>query len=985
MSLTRSVAVLVTLLAVSPAAAQEQRASLEGTIRDASGAPVAGARVEVRNVSGFALSGASDGSGRYRFPSLPPGTYRMRATLPGFAAAHVPEVRLSLGQILAVNLGLPTGGVTEAVTVTAEAPLIDVRQSARATSFREEQLTRLPRGRDYTSVVDQAPGANPEGADEWRSVYVDGASGNESRYLVDGVDTTHVMHGNAGLRLVTDVVEEIQVKSSGYAAEYGGATGGVVNVITQSGSNRWMGDARVYYTNDALQGRSRPFLLSSVDGTTSEYHRFPKDSFSRWEPGFSLGGPLRKDAVWVFAGLSPVLESTERTVLFSANGVRRTFSNSDRTYNGNVNLTARLGQKTQARAAVNLSPHVQDGTLPFVHGRGNPNDDFGIVTRHPGRAVSGEVDYVAGAHLLLTARAGSWLVDTRQEGVFQGPIFGFQTSNEGMPGVPVELQRPRGSRTALTNFEFTRNIFTRVSGQLDGTLYLSARGRHAVKLGVQIERLGNDTLHGDTGNVVLLFWGRSFAGQQGRFGHYSVRSNPVLPQRGLLTVGDVHSHNVGLFVQDAWTIADRLTLNLGLRAERENVPSYTSEYGIGPTAIDFGFGDKLAPRLGAAWDVRGDGKWKAYGSWGFFYDKMKYVLARNSLGGTKWLVYYYTLDRPDWPNLLPPGCPPACPGTLIQGPVDLALPANIPGRSAIDPDIDPFRMQERVLGLEHELSPRVSLGLRYVHKQVDTAVEDIGARDAAGNQVYIIGNPGFHRAAQTGYGPAFPKAVRDYDALELTVDKRLADRWGFRASYLLSRLYGNYDGLAEGGEGQFAANLTGTFNNPIMMFGHDGRPLLGVLSSDRTHQLKAQAMADFAFGTSVGASARLLSGTPVTRYAPFIEGHGYSVAYAGRGSDGRLPALSQIDLYLQHEIRLRGRKRLQVGVNVMNLLDQDAPVQRYVNELWEPVRIDEAAFFRGFSGEALIAAQGLERDPNFAKDYVYQLPREIRLSLRLAF
>ena len=213
----------------------------------------------------------------------------------------------------------------------------------------------------------------------------------------------------------------------------------------------------------------------------------------------------------------------------------------------------------------------------------------------------------------------------------------------------------------------------------------------------------------------------------------------------------------------------------------------------------------------------------------------------------------------------------------------------------------------------------------------------------------------------------------------------LANRWSLRASYLLSRLYGNYTGLSEGGEGRPVANLNGAFNNPIEMFGTDGQPLLGILDNDRTHQFKAHAIYDFPFGTTVSTSIKVLSGLPVTRYAPFITGHGYSVAYAGLGSDGRMPALSQLDAYLQHEIRLSGSKRLQLGVNVLNLFDQETPFLRYANEFQSTVDIDEATYFRGFDTKELIASQQLVRDPLFLMDYGFQAPREIRLSLKLLF
>ena len=186
------------------------------------------------------------------------------------------------------------------------------------------------------------------------------------------MDTTHIALGDAGAGVVIEAVDEVQVKSSGYAAEYGGATGGAINLITRSGTNRWGGEAGVHYTSDWLQGRRRPQLL--LDRTTGQATspRFPKDSFSRWEPTLSLGGPLRKDVVWLFASLGAAMTSTERTVTFHPSEQVGTFSNQLRAYNASANVTAQLGPKTRARLAFSSSPTTDDGLLPPSHGLLNP-------------------------------------------------------------------------------------------------------------------------------------------------------------------------------------------------------------------------------------------------------------------------------------------------------------------------------------------------------------------------------------------------------------------------------------------------------------------------------------------------------------------------------------------------------------------------------------------------------------------------------------
>ncbi|HET7746878.1 MAG TPA: hypothetical protein VFM29_06230, partial [Vicinamibacteria bacterium] len=280
----------------------------------------------------------------------------------------------------------------------------------------------------------------------------------------------------------------------------------------------------------------------------------------------------------------------------------------------------------------------------------------------------------------------------------------------------------------------------------------------------------------------------------------------------------------------------------------------------------------------------------------------------------------------------------------------------------------------------------ISLGARYVHKQIDHAVETVLTADAAGNDAFLVGNPGFGLARDTGFGQALPKAVRDYDALELTFDKRMAEGWLLHASYLWSRLHGNYTGLAREAEGTPWPNNSDAFDHPSMLFGQDGQPVIGPLAFDRPHQLKAHVIREFATGTTIGASARAMSGTPVTRTAFFFfASDWYEVPYLGRNSDGRLPPLSQVDLYLQHEFQLARGKRLQLSVNVINLFDQDTTTLRYPYEFQDAAEMAPEEFFRGFDMEQVAAEQGLPRDPMFLMDYGYQLPREIRLGLRFTF
>ena len=255
---TALVGVLLCLLAFAgPAYAQEQTGSIQGIVKDASGSVLPGVTVEANNGQGGVTTAVTNAQGTYRFPALPPGTYEITANLQGFAPAKVSDANLVLGKLLTIDLTLSIAGVSEQVTVTGESsPLIDVKQNATYATIQRETINRIPKGRDFTTILRQAPGAQDESKSG--GIQVDGASGSENRFIIDGMDTTQLQNGTSGKTMLLDFVQEVQVKSSGYNAEFGGATGGVVSVLTKSGSNNLHGQAGTYFSSNDLQGSRRP-------------------------------------------------------------------------------------------------------------------------------------------------------------------------------------------------------------------------------------------------------------------------------------------------------------------------------------------------------------------------------------------------------------------------------------------------------------------------------------------------------------------------------------------------------------------------------------------------------------------------------------------------------------------------------------------------------------------------------------------------------
>ena len=214
-------------------------------MKDASGAVLPGVVVEARSPSSIGVrSATTDTEGIYRFPALPPGTYEVSATMQGFGPAKVGDIVVTLGKKLSIDLTLKLATMSEEITVTSESPMVDIKASAATAELDSKLIALIPKGRGLLPLLNQIPGTNNES--RGGGLMIDGASGAENRYVIDGVDRTNARTGSAtaitGTEIIVqDFIENVQVKQSGYNAEYRAALGGVVNAVTKSGSNTFHG------------------------------------------------------------------------------------------------------------------------------------------------------------------------------------------------------------------------------------------------------------------------------------------------------------------------------------------------------------------------------------------------------------------------------------------------------------------------------------------------------------------------------------------------------------------------------------------------------------------------------------------------------------------------------------------------------------------------------------------------------------------------
>ena len=857
--------------------------TIEGVIMDADGVPLPGATVSIDsdNLQGTRM-GVTDGEGAYRFVRCPPGRYTIKVEMDGFQTVTQTEIRVQSGTKMIVEIELPPSKVSEEVTVVAQSPVIDVTTTQVGTSFESEEIERLPTTRSYQDLFNFVPGV--QGRTDTQ--YGGSGSGNPStrgegqvgnNFLIDGISARDPETNGYGHNINYDAIEEIQILTDGFAAEYGRATGLVANVITKSGGN-------------SLEGSLITTLLVPTDGSPemnpdgSSTGAVERESFT---PALNIGGPIIQDKLWYFGSFEYLDGTASLSNQQEAYGWQY-----DREYETKAPFLKTTWSLNENHS-INASWIGQRSDI-------TNRDDFDTDPASQ-RTDAKDMDHIAATYRgILTPDS------------FIELKFGSTSVNrevDPINGASTEWDRYSDRATGERWGGATRYLYdtTQYDYKLHYTHYLDdAMGDHSFKVGVEY-------LEAEKYEVIKL------PGTVPGFGYTYVYNEGVPESLNIQfqQEGDPNDNDgMVAFVQDTWDVLENLTLNLGYRYEQMAMRN-----NAGDEYFDI---DSHAPRLGAVWDITKDSVNVAKVFWGRFYDftglNISWVM--NSASTSSYHNYLWNPDAGgQWTDI---------DGTVWDGAWEWNYTQGGDEGSALfpvedfDPNLKPHYSDKFIIGYERKLSDTQAVGLRYINGKTRDLIEDVVSEelDENGNYIWKVVNADLKR--------------RDYDGVELTYHKAMSNNFMLFGSYTWSQSRGTSPGQGEWGDGGGSSDTIGVFldgdpnappDDPFYGLGniYNDAGWYGYLPDDIRHHFKMNGLYRAPWDVDVGLAFEYSSGQAYSRKGWVNLYNDYFAFPEGRGTY-TMPSVYWFDLHLEKTFAFGDRYSIGAFLDVLNLLDSDETI-----------------------------------------------------------
>ena len=605
-----SLAFILFLSAVNLAA--QTTSTIEGTVRDNQGLAVAGVQVRVTS-SELAIerTATTDADGSYRIATLPPGVYDIKASKDGFQSEVFKNLEVTLNRTLSFDIAMKVGALNQTVTVDSATPILETAASSTGSTITPQQIEDMPiNGRNYLDLLQLVPGvslnrqADPAGDD---ATPILGERSGNALFLIDGLPNRDNFNGGPSAQFNQDSILEFQVITGGYKAEFGHASGGIINVVTRSGTNEWHGGVSTFFRNSVFDSNDIPGATGGAP------------FLNRLDPTVYFGGPIVKDKVFLFASAERIQESRNLNFVFNPN-IPTTLVNFEAPFNKNsltydtrarLKLDEILGRHRLTEQMNYTNTHISD-YLPLTASLNLPDTRENLDGR-----------------TLMLGLSDLWtLGDTSNPWIsnayFQYRADPLRTSpSHPQAGIPNTLFNLFSSYTSghefgdlgqvsfgpgYNSFTFYQKYFSA------GDNFSKQFGRHNIKFGWDFQNTKVDGAEPNNFFTQLFATVDDF----NECGPINSGINLITLQAGPTPEDNlvrIHDNYNGLYVQDDWKLTSKITVNGGLRWD------YDSAF---PNKTDF------SPRIGAAWAITP--KTVVNASFGVFYDQFREGVARDIPG-----------------------------------------------------------------------------------------------------------------------------------------------------------------------------------------------------------------------------------------------------------------------------------------------------------------------------------------------------------------
>jgi len=941
---TRSVtaaAVAMSLSLALPALAANTDGSIKGVVSTVNGALV-GAKITISNKStGFTKTITADSDGSYRFSRLATGTYSITAKKIGYDTISLDAVTVSLGASTDVGLTMNTGD-TEVISVTGSSiSQIDISSSESALNISAVELSRLPVPRNVNAVALLAPGTTEGDSRFDGAISFGGASAAENSTYINGLNVTNFRNGLGFATVPYSFYKEFQVKTGGYSSEFGRATGGVINAVTKSGTNDFHFGGEVFTTPDSLRGEGQD--TKYPDGRY--YRTNSKDERNEMNGSVWASGAFIEDTLFFYA-------------MYEARDKESNYSNTSGTawteYNNSTDFWG-------AKIDWQINDDHKLELLAFSDQNEGTYDNFGyeIATETKGAFKSTDIEERGGDNYSVTYTG--YITDDFTVKALYGVNEYSLTDKSSVQEVCSDINDSRAvavsgdlgctSTSGVEDGDDERQAF-----RLDFEYSLDG---HLIRFGYDREINTSGSVQrysGPTGEAFTITDYTESRELPNGFTAPVSAGDSYVAVRKRTVGGDFETEASAFYIEDIWNATDNLTFTLGARLE-----VFDNKNSAGSTFVKMD--NMLAPRLGLAWDINGDGESKLFANAGRYFLPVANNTNVRLSGNENDQETYYEFNGLTDESL--DGVSYQLPILGAQvGDVRVTGDGNVPDtRSIVDQDLDPMFQDEYILGYEQVINDNWAWGIKGLTRSLNGAIDDMyfgTLPNGCDLKDYVLANPGeevtifadtncdgsadsFYTfdSADAGY----PKAERKYHSVELTLNRAWDDVWTMNASYTWSHSYGNSEGLVKSDNGQGDAGLTTDFDFPELMDG-----AFGNLPNDRRHQLRLRGAYAVTEDLTIAANLRLESGRPKNILG--VDHPGGRPAYGStyyivdsegkfskntRGSAGETPWVATLDLNASYTMKISDAD-VNFKIDIFNALDSHTVRFNQENERFSTFR-----------------------------------------------